>query len=285
MPPWRPWLKGTAIAGLFVLGLLAVSVVMPGLRLALGRRSGAARAAIVLAWNRAVCRILNLRIQVAGTADPDAGLLVSNHVSWLDIVALGAQRPCLFVAKEEVAGWPVLGVLARGIDTLFVRRGDPAQTAAVAEQMLWRLRRGQRVLLFPEGTTTPGERVLRFHSRLMKPAVLAGTRVQAVALRYGGEARREAPFVGDDDFLPHLLRILRLDRIDLRAQYCPVLPAGLDSAALAAAARRQVAEAILGAAGHQAAEDCAMPSPSRGGGPWHRDPKPSRHSQRPFVNP
>lgn len=240
----RTWLKGAAVAGLCALGLAAVCVVLPGLRLALGRRAQRIEAAIVQHWNRAACRVLNLRVRVSGAFDSRAGLLVANHVSWLDIIALGSQFPCQFVAKEEVGDWLVFGSLAKGIGTLFVRRGDASQTAATAEQMLWRLRQGRRLLLFPEGTTTAGDKVLRFHSRLFQPAQRAGARVQAVALDYTGAARSAVPFIGEDEFLPHLLNILTLDRIELSVRYCPPLPADLDAGALAAAARRQVVMAL-----------------------------------------
>ncbi|MGZ8250338.1 lysophospholipid acyltransferase family protein, partial [Methylomagnum sp.] len=231
MPRYQPWLKGALIAGMFLLGVIAVAAVMPGLRLLLGRRAAPLNEAIVRRWNGAVCRILNLRLRVNGRLDPNARLIVANHISWLDIIALGSQWPCQFVAKEDVADWPVMGYLAKGIGTLFVRRGDADQTAATAEQMVWRLRQGKRLMLFPEGTTTTGEKVLRFHGKLFMPAQLAGVGVQAVALCYLDEAGKVAPFVGDDEFLPHLLGVLKLDRIDLRLGYCPALPTGLDRAA------------------------------------------------------
>ena len=186
-------------------------------------------------WCRLACRIVGLRRNITGTAAPEARFLVANHVSWLDIVALAAERPCLFLAKAEVANWPVIGALARGIDTLFVRRGEAGQTAAVAERMLWQLRRGRCVLLFPEGTTTAGDRLLRFHSKLFEPAERAGAVVQPIALSYTGVARDVAPFIGEDEFLPHLLQVLRRDRIELDLAYCPPLPADQPRAALAAA--------------------------------------------------
>jgi 1-acyl-sn-glycerol-3-phosphate acyltransferase len=243
-PICRLWLKAPLVAGMFALGLLAVAATMPALRALLGRRSEGINAAIVRHWNRTVCGILNLRLHVAGETDPRARFVVANHVSWLDIIALGSLWPCVFVAKAEVARWPVLGPLARGIGTLFVRRGDLGQTAATAEQMLWRLRRGERVVLFPEGTTTAGDRVLRFHGKLFQPAELAGAEVQAIALRYRGEAAAAVPFVGEDAFLPHLLTVLKLPRIDLELTYCPSLPGKLGRGALAAATRRGISEAL-----------------------------------------
>lgn len=229
---------------MFVLGVIAVAAVLPALGWLLGRRSAPLHDAIVVGWNRAVCRILNLELKVHGALDPDARLLVANHVSWLDIIALGSQFPCLFVAKEEVARWPVVGFLAKGINTLFVRRGDNRQTGSAAQMMVWRLRQGRRVLLFPEGTTTAGDRVLRFHGKLFQPAELAGVSAQAIALRYSGAARNSVPFVGEDEFLPHLLGVIRLERIDLDLHYCPALPAGMNRNETTAAAHAQISAIV-----------------------------------------
>ncbi len=174
------------------------------------------------------------------------GLWVANHISWLDIVIIGAQSPVTFIAKSEVAGWPVLGFLARHIGTLFVYRGDAEQNREIAETMSWSLRQGKRLVLFPEGTTTTGDRVLRFHAKLYQPAARVGSPVQAIAIAYDGAARDGAPFIGEDDFLPHLIRLLALERIDVRLTYCPPLAANrLNRDTLAAQTRRQV-EAALG---------------------------------------
>lgn len=230
---------------MFALGAIAVGVLMPLHRALLGRRADGINAALVLTWNRVVCKILNLHLRRRGQPDPAARFLVANHVSWLDIIALGGLQHCVFVAKAEVADWPVLGFLARGIGTLFIRRGDTVQATAVAEQMLWCLRRGDRLLLFPEGTTTPGDRVLRFHGKLYQPAERAGVIVQAIALRYTGPGRDRVPFIGDDEFLPHLLAVLRLPRIDLELHFLPALPAGLDRHAMVALTRRQILDVVM----------------------------------------
>jgi 1-acyl-sn-glycerol-3-phosphate acyltransferase len=244
MTSCRPWFRGTLLVGLFLYGLFAVTVILPVFRRVLGRRAQGACERVVMNWNRAACRILHIRLKVTGLPDASAGMTVANHVSWLDIIALGSLQPFLFVAKEEVAQWPVMGVLARGIGTLFIRRGDAEQSTAVGETMAWLLRRGVRLLVFPEGTTTRGDQVLRFHGKLFLPAQRSHVGVQAVALKYGGLASHHAPFVGDDDFVPHLLRILRLETIDLHAHFCPALPAGLRRDQLARATRLQVTERL-----------------------------------------
>jgi len=236
--------KAALIVGLFVLGILAVGLVMPGINWVLRRRAAALNEAIVVNWNRAVCRVLNLHLHITGQPHPDAKLWVANHISWLDIIALGSQLPCQFIAKGDVADWPVIGYLAQGIGTLFVKRGDASQTSTTAELMLWRFRQGKRLLLFPEGTTTNGERVLRFHGKLFKPAQLAHISVQAIALRYTGEAAQLAPFIGEDEFLPHLFKLLNTERLDLRIDFCPALPLGLDRREMAQTTHRQIVEAL-----------------------------------------
>jgi 1-acyl-sn-glycerol-3-phosphate acyltransferase len=143
-----------------------------------------------------------------------------------------------------MADWPVLGYLAQGTDTLFLRRGDAGHAQLIAEHMAWRLRQGRRLMLFPEGTTTAGDRVLRFHPKLFQPARLAAATVQVAALQYRGDAAAVAPFIGDDEFLPHLWRLLHLPRIDVRLQFCPPLAHATAPAELARMARAQVLDAL-----------------------------------------
>ena len=236
--------RGGLIALMFLLGLIAVKTIMPGIRKIAGVRTQNWCDAIVLKWNRTACRILNLDIKISGRPDSIAGLTVANHVSWLDIIAIGSLQPLTFVSKAEVANWPVMGQLAKGIGTVFIRRGDSVQAGAVCEDMARMLRQGQRLMLFPEGTTTRGDRVLRFHGKLFQPAQAAGSRIQTLALRYRDEAAGRAPFVGDDQFLPHLLGILALKRIELEIHYCPALPNGLRRDQIARVARLQIVEKL-----------------------------------------
>lgn len=242
MAHWRQWYRGVLIAIMFLVGMLAVGVVMPVVRQLAPNQSLRWNNAIILWWNRAVCRILNLRIRVTGLPDPGVGLTVANHISWLDILAIGSQRTFIFVAKEDVADWPVMGILAQGIGTLFIRRGDAEHVVATCDTMTWLLRRGERLMLFPEGTTTRGDQVLRFHSKLFQSAQRSSCRVQAIALCYSGWAAELVPFIGDDEFLPHLLAILKLKSIPLQLHYCPAMPEGLRRDQMAKASRIQIIE-------------------------------------------
>jgi len=239
-----PWMRLAGVLGLFCWGMLAVTLVQPLLQRIPGRHGASAWAALKTAWFRGLFRVLKLRLRVTGEPCGEAGLVVANHISWVDIVVLGAQFNPDFVAKLEVASWPVLGYLARATGTLFLRRGDPEDARRLAERMSWRLRRGHRLALFPEGTTTTGDRVLRFHSRLFQPARLTAAVVQAAALRYTGVAATLAPFVGDDDFVPHLWRLLQLPEIEVCLHYCRPLTAGASADELARLTRSQILAAL-----------------------------------------
>lgn len=140
---------------------------------------------------------------------PVSGLVVSNHLSYLDVLFIAAAMPCCFISKIEVARWPIFGSLARGGATIFLDRTSRASARAAAVGMAHRFR--FPVLLFPEGTSTDGSRVLRFHARLFHPAVQAQAPITAAAIRYNseeGEKERELCWYGDAPFLPHLWKVL-----------------------------------------------------------------------------
>lgn len=136
-------------------------------------------------WSRQLLEILAVRIDTAGLDRVEPGsLIVANHVSWLDIYALNATRPMAFVAKAEVRGWPLVGWLSAHTETLFLARGQRRDAGRMNAQVAERLRAGDDVGIFPEGTTTDGSRVLPFHAALLQSAIDAGRPVQPVALAY-----------------------------------------------------------------------------------------------------
>jgi 1-acyl-sn-glycerol-3-phosphate acyltransferase len=141
---------------------------------------------------------------------PARGLVVANHLSYLDVVVLSAALPCSFVAKSEIARWPVFGRAARAGGTIFLIRSNRADAIVVAAEIKRRLALPVAVLLFPEGMSTDGSRVLRFHSRLIDPAVAARAPVTGAAVRYcaRGVEERELCWFGDVAFLPHLWKTL-----------------------------------------------------------------------------
>ncbi len=117
--------------------------------------------------------------------------MVSNHLSYLDIVIISSVMPCFFVSKSEIQRWPYFGEAARSGGTIFIDRKSRASTADVVAQIGQRLTLPIPVLLFPEGTSSDGAQVLRFHSSLFEPAVAAGACITTAAVRYGLEAGRQ----------------------------------------------------------------------------------------------
>jgi 1-acyl-sn-glycerol-3-phosphate acyltransferase len=159
----------------------------------------------------AVLRSLEIHHRVEGRP-PQDGLVVSNHLSYLDIVVLSAAMPCFFVSKTEVDSWPFFGRAARSGGTLFVDRSSLASAEKVAALMGERFRLAVPVLFFPEGTSTDGTSVLRFHSRLFEPAISAGELVTAASVRYvteDGAPESEICWYGDASFGPHLVKTLK----------------------------------------------------------------------------
>jgi 1-acyl-sn-glycerol-3-phosphate acyltransferase len=153
---------------------------------------------------------MGLRYTFVGTP-PSQGLVVSNHLSYLDIAIYSAAMPCVFVSKAEVRQWPYFGLAARASGTVFVDRTSRAGAAAAAAEMLNRLKLPVPVLLFPEGTSTDGAQVLRFHSSLFQPAIEAAVPVTAAAIRYmiqGELPERHLCWYGDEAFFSHLWRAL-----------------------------------------------------------------------------
>lgn len=166
-------------------------------------------------------KALNIRLQVEGEP-PGRGLVVANHLSYLDIVLLSAAMPCFFVAKAEIDRWPYFGRAARSGGTIFVDRSSLESAMSVAEQIAERLSLPIPVLLFPEGTSTDGAQVLRFHSRLIDPATAVGAPITAVAIRYaieGGVQERELCWYGDDEFLTHLWKVLGVAGFSARLRF------------------------------------------------------------------
>lgn len=140
-------------------------------------------------------------------------LLVSNHISWLDVYVILATCPCRFVAKSEVRQWPLLGRLAAACGTLFIARQSPRDALRVVHCMATQLQTGDTLALFPEGTTSNGQQVLPFHANLFQAAISAQTLVQPAALRYAevgsGEVSPAPCYIDDDTLLGSIWRTLK----------------------------------------------------------------------------
>jgi 1-acyl-sn-glycerol-3-phosphate acyltransferase len=154
-------------------------------------------------------------------------LIASNHISWLDIIVLSACTPLTFVAKSEVAGWPLLGWLAKLQQTVFVDRERKLKSRATTVEIAGRMLDGHAVVLFAEGTSSDGSTVLPFRSALIGAATAAMSAeggasavfIQPLAISYPRSSRSIAAWYGDMDFLPHLLSVLRAGRIEARISW------------------------------------------------------------------
>lgn len=162
-------------------------------------------------WLGRVTRILNIEVQLQGQIPHEkqgAVLLVSNHVSWVDIPLIGSVTPVSFLSKAEVAKWPLIGTLASKVGTLYIQRGA-GNTDAVSRTIADTLQRNRSVLFFPEGTTTDGTSVKRFHSKLFKVCHHHPVTVLPVVVRYWSEEDdNPVPFIGDDEFTQHLWNMM-----------------------------------------------------------------------------
>lgn len=189
---------------------LGVGIVRLGLMRLKGPLTAERRGQWFQETTRRVVGSLGIRISVTGHP-PVRGLIVSNHLSHIDAIIYAAIEPSVMVAKAEISGWPVIGMMARGCGTLFVDRSSQSSALAVTEQVAERLKGPLPVLFFPEGTSTDGSEVLRFHSRLFTPAVEAGVPITTATIRYvmeDGTPERELCWFGDALLLPHLWKAL-----------------------------------------------------------------------------
>ena len=196
-----------------------------------GRRS------ISVRYYRALCAFLRVRIHVVGTPIRDKPtLILSNHVSWLDIPVISAITPIAFVAKQEVASWPVVGIAAKLLRTVFVDRTRRHQTMAVNAEIARRLTEGDPVVLFAEGTSSDGNRVLEFRSALigavthietnrqvmLQPVSIGYTRTQGIPM--GRQHRGLVAWYGDIDFAPHFKRYLSRCAVDVVVSFGQAVP-------------------------------------------------------------
>jgi 1-acyl-sn-glycerol-3-phosphate acyltransferase len=216
----------------FVLAVIVpVTLVLLPVQWLAVRRGWGLAGSLPLAWQRFVCRVLRLHVKVEGAPSGDKPMLiVANHMSWLDIIVIGSLLPVSFVAKAEVASWPLFGTLARLQRTIFIDRERRSSTGHASRTIGARMADGDAIVLFAEGTTNDGNRLQPFRSALIgsaRDALAAAEHTRHVVVqpltvsyprRHGlpvGRAGR--PFIawqGDIELVPHLLGILSGGPID-----------------------------------------------------------------------
>ncbi|MFZ4628273.1 MAG: lysophospholipid acyltransferase family protein [Blastocatellia bacterium] len=195
-------------------------------------------------WCRFVVWTLGIRWRIEGQewrrSVPRATLIVSNHLSYLDVVLIGSLSPTIFVAKQEVAGWPLLGWLVQLGGTLFLERGSTASSVQCLYRASRLLRSGQSVAVFPEGTTSEGRELSTFHPFFLAAAIRSRREILPLTLRVdsiegqevGEDGARAFSWVGDDDFLPHFWNLLTLREVEVRVVvHAPLLVSRQDRAA------------------------------------------------------
>jgi 1-acyl-sn-glycerol-3-phosphate acyltransferase len=223
-------------------GLAIVLLRFPGLDLA-------ARHERIQWWARRMLALLGIELDVTGQPHRGGALLVANHVSWLDIIAVHAVCPrARFVSKADVKAWPLIGRLVDAAGTLYIERERKRDAMRVVHQTAEALQAGDMVAVFPEGTTGDGRTLLPFHANLLQAAIAAQAPVQPVALRFSDPRDRvsaAAAYIGDTTLVESLWAIAKADR--LRA-HIALLPAEgtrhLDRRALAEHLRVQIGEAL-----------------------------------------
>ena len=191
-------------------------------------------------WHSIATRLVGIRITVKGETAPERPLLiVANHVSWTDIIVLGALAPAAFIAKSDMARWPGFGQMAKLGNSIFVERENRHRSGAQAQDISRRLAAGDAVVLFAEGTTSDGNFMLPFKSSLLGAAKMALEHealeevfIQPVALCYtklhgmpiGRAQRTGVSWIGDADLVPHLVKIVGERGLDVVVEFGEPVP-------------------------------------------------------------
>ena len=233
--------------GLALVGFFAIGVPVQRLASARGWRLAGR---IPVFFSRTLCRLLRISVHTNGRVSTEGSLVVANHVSWTDILVLGTREPTSFLAKSEVAGWPLLGAFARAQATVFVDRQHKSCIPQVNAAMAHAMRQGRAVVLFPEATTSDGTRMKPFFSSHFAAAIDAQATIQPVVIVYARRdglpldraGRAALAWYGDMTLLPHVLALLRGGPVDCHVVFAEPIAVGrdMDRKSLARAAQTAI---------------------------------------------
>jgi lyso-ornithine lipid O-acyltransferase len=201
-----------------------------------------ARAQWLQRQSRRAVKIFDVRMSVSGPV-PAGGLLISNHLTYLDILVISSITPAVFVAKHEIKSWPVIGLLAQMAGTLFIDRARRTQVGEMNAQIEATLNSGALVVLFPEGTSSDGRSVLPFKSSLFEPAACRMHSVTIGSIQYAmddGDPAYEICYWGDHVFFPHLLNLLGHRAFRVTVRFAPFNPPAVDRKELARLSRAEI---------------------------------------------
>ncbi|NUM52301.1 MAG: 1-acyl-sn-glycerol-3-phosphate acyltransferase [Candidatus Hydrogenedentes bacterium] len=209
-----------SIVAMWTLALYAAR--MSALPLALINAEGehAFRRSILRLWARGVCAIVRARVTVRGAAPRPPFILVSNHLGYFDVIVYARLLGAVFVSMAEVKAWPLIGMLARGLNTLFIDRKKRRDAARVNGEIRKIVQEGYGLVLFPESTTTYGDTLLPFRGPLLQPAIELKMPVHYAAISYrtphnDSGFEHSICWVDDTPFATHAFRLLRLRAFDV----------------------------------------------------------------------
>jgi len=202
---WRKWFRF----------IVVIVTTLQALSQSRGLQTRHQRAQWLHEWCSTLLRRLHIHIEFTGTP-PATGLVISNHLGYIDILVFSAIAPFIFVSKSEVKDWPLFGQMAIRSGTVFVVRSRKSDVSRVKDEIVEALHDDTAVMLFPEGTSSDGSSVLPFLPSLLEAAVAAKATIHTAHVRYSssdGDVVQDVHWWGDMEFMPNLFRLLALDDV------------------------------------------------------------------------
>ncbi len=198
-------------------------------------------------WSRKILDILNIGINMNISHLPARAMVISNHVSWLDIFVINSLSPCRFVAKSNIRSWPLMGWIAGHAGAIYISRGNKADVRRIYHYLIEQIEAGERIAFFPEGTVSEQGTLLPFHANLFEAAIHAKVPIQPVALRYvdaSGELHPAVAFNGVP-FAKSIVNVLNAGAINVELNGLEVVPSeNVHRRDLATVSRQVVAAAL-----------------------------------------
>ncbi|MFZ6872523.1 lysophospholipid acyltransferase family protein [Undibacterium sp. Di27W] len=226
-------------------GLLTCATIFPFV-------SDARREALVRRWSVRLLAICTVNVVFKDKSQgvvAESAVVVSNHISWLDIFVINTLHPCHFVAKADIRNWPLLGWLCEKAGTIFLARGKVREVRRIYEGLVHQIAAGKRIAFFPEGTTAAQGNLLSFHANLFEAAIEARVPVQPFVVRYmdaQGQFHSAADFIGDMTFVESMRTILKAPPMTAEFIRLPAIPTeGAHRRDVAQSARKLIAEELM----------------------------------------
>jgi len=225
-----------------LVGLLICGVCFPLSKIATRER-------LIRWWSGRLLTIFQVQLKFIDDSEGTAvsrALIVSNHVSWLDIFVMNAQQPCYFVAKSDIRSWPIIGWLSQKAGTIFLERGKQREVRRIYEGLVHQIHAGKRIAFFPEGTTAAQGSVLPFHANLFEAAIEAQVPVEPFSIRYldaSGKLHSAVDFIGEMTIVESMQAIFAGGKITAELRQ-------LRSISTVDAHRRDIAQAARVAVAH-----------------------------------